>query len=148
MHFEGSLRLRAPRERVRVFLLDPREVLDCLAEPHVVQVIDPSHFQGETLMGVAFLRGTFRFTGEYLPVESPRALRVRFRGSGVGSELEAELSTDLSETDGDGNTTLRWSIDLALRGAAFALGDWLVRRTVDAKAASFFDMARHKLEAA
>lgn len=145
MHLEGTLRLRAPRERVRGFFTDPREVLNCFAEPHSIRVTDASHFEGETAMGVAFLRGTFRFTGEYLPVESRQEVRVRLRGSGVGSELEGELSTDMSETDG--HTVLHWSIDLVFRGAAAALGEWLIRRTVDARIASLFETARQRLEA-
>ena len=118
--------------------------MDCFLEPHTIEAVDATHFRGDAAVGIAFLRGTFHFAGEYLPVESSRQVRVRFRGHGMGSEVDAELGTELS-SDGR-HTEVRWTVELSLRGAARALGDWLVRRTVEEKIGTFFDMARHRLE--
>lgn len=146
MRFEGTARFRAPTERVHRLLSDPRVVMDCFLEPHKVEVVDATHFQGEAAVGIAFLRGTFRFIGEYLPVESSHRIRVRFHGSGMGSEVDAELGTELTRSSDGRYTQVGWTVNLALQGAARTLGDWLVRRTVEEKIGTFFDMARHRAE--
>lgn len=144
MHFEGELRVRAPYERVRLFFLDPRRVAENVKDPHSIEVMDVHHFRGEITTGISFIRGTFHITGEYVPPEPSRDLRVRLHGSGLGSELDATLSASL--LDGGDGTTVRWSVDITLGGAAGALGEWLVRKTVVAKITEFLDTVRRKLE--
>ena len=119
--------------------------MDCFLDPHTVEVVDASHFRGEASVGISFLRGKFRYAGEYLPFPSATGVKVRFHGSGMGSEVETELSADLSEVER--STHVQWSIELTLHGVARTLGDWLMRRTVEEKVDSFFDTARHRLEA-
>jgi uncharacterized protein len=144
MHTEGSFQVRRDRESVYAFFLDARRLVDCLDDPHTVQVEDETHFSGTITTGVAFIRGTFRMTGEYTVRETPGRVVAKLHGSGLGSGLDATISTLLDEANGV--TTVRWTADLTFSGPVASMGERIVRSTVDKKTQSLFDRARKELE--
>ncbi len=144
MKVEGSFPVRRDRESVFAFFTTPRELIGCLEDPYTVEVVDPTHFSGTVTTGVAFIRGTFRFSGEYRGLERPRRVVAALHGAGLGSGLDATLATDL-DVSNEG-TTVRWVADLAFSGPLATVGDRIVRSTVDKKTKGLFDRARLRLE--
>ncbi len=65
MHVEGQFTVRAAQAQVYAFFSDPRQLLDCLDDPHTVDTAQGDQFAGTITTGVAFIRGTFRFNGRY-----------------------------------------------------------------------------------
>ncbi len=144
MIVEGSFQVRRDRESVFAFFTDARELIGCLDDPHTVEVADRTHFSGTVTTGVAFIRGTFRFSGEYRGLERPSRVVAAIHGAGLGSGLDATLATGLDESNGV--TTVRWTADLAFSGPLATVGDRIVRSTVDKKTMGLFDRARQRLE--
>ncbi len=145
MIVEGSFQVRRDRESVFAFFTDARELIGCLDDPRTVEVADRTHFSGTVTTGVAFIRGTFRFSGEYRDLERPSRVVAAIHGAGLGSGLDATLATGLEESNGV--TTVRWTADLAFSGPLATVGDRIVRSTVDKKTMGLFDRARQRLEA-
>lgn len=144
MHVEGSFEVRRDRDSVFGFFFDARELLDCLDDPHTVEVVDPIHFRGTVTTGIAFIRGTFRMTGEYTESRRPEHLSAKLHGVGLGSGVDAVLTTDLTEVNG--STTVRWSADLTFSGPVASVGERVIRGTVDKKTQGLFENARRRLE--
>lgn len=144
MHVEGSFEVRRDQDTVYAFFTDARLLMDCLEDPHTVEVTDEWHFTGTVTTGVAFIRGTFRMNGEYTVRQSPDHVTAKIHGGGLGSGLDGVISTTLSEADGV--TTVRWTADLTLSGPIATLGERIVRSTIDKKTQSLFDHARQTLE--
>lgn len=145
MHAEGSFAVRRDRDSVFEFFTDARQLVDCLDDPHTVEVVDPTHFTGTVTTGVAFIRGTFRMSGEYVENRRPERVAAKLHGAGLGSGVDATISTDL--LDSDGATTVRWSADLKFSGPIASVGERVIRGTVDKKTQALFENARRRLEA-
>lgn len=145
MNVQGSFVVRRDRDAVFVFFTDARQLVDCLDDPHTVEVVDPTHFTGSVTTGVAFIRGTFRMTGEYVETRRPERVAAKLHGTGLGSGVDAMISTDLLESEG--STTVRWSADLKFSGPVASVGERLIRGTVDKKTQGLFENARRRLEA-
>jgi uncharacterized protein len=144
VHLEGSFEVHRDRETVFGFFTDARRLVDCLDDPHTVEVLDPTHFTGTITTGVAFIRGTFRMSGEYLETRRPETVTAKLHGTGLGSGVDATISTALSET-GVG-TTVRWAADLTFSGPVASVGERVIRGTVDKKTQGLFENARRRLE--
>ena len=144
MHVEGSFEVRRDRESVFAFFTDARQLVDCLDDPHTIEVPDETHFSGTITTGVAFIRGTFRLSGEYTARERPARVVAKLHGGGLGSGLDASISTTLEEASGA--TTVRWTADLTFSGPIASMGERVVRGTVDKKTQAMFERARQRLE--
>jgi uncharacterized protein len=144
MHVEGTFEVRRNRQSVYDFFIDVRRLVDCIDDPHTVTVADPTHFSGTVTTGVAFIRGTFRLTGEYTERNGPERVVARVHGGGLGSGLDATIATELEEADGV--TTVRWKADLTFSGPIASIGERVVRGTVDKKTQGLFERARQTLE--
>lgn len=145
MRVEGSFEVHRDRDSVFGFFMDARELVDCLDDPHTVDVVDATHFRGTVSTGIAFIRGTFRMTGEYVESRRPERLAAKLHGTGLGSGVDAVISTDLVEAGG--STTVRWSADLTFSGPVASVGERVIRGTVDKKTQGLFENARRRLEA-
>lgn len=144
MHFDGAFTVRRDRPAVFAFFSDARKLVDCLDDPHTIDVVDPSHFTGTVTTGVAFIRGTFRMAGEYTERVSPSRVVAKLHGSGLGSGVDAVIATDLE--DAGGGTTVRWSSEMTFSGPVASVGERVIRSTVDKKTQGLFERARQHLE--
>ncbi len=144
MHVEGNFALRCDRDRVFDFFTDPRRLLDCLDDPHGVEVTDATHFRGHVTTGVAFVRGTFQITGEFTERAPPARATVRLHGRGLGSGIDAYIMTEVTEDAG--LTTVRWNADLTFTGPVAVVGERVIRGTVEQKTRALFERARERIE--
>jgi len=144
MHVEGAFAVRRDRQSVYAFFTDARRLVDCVDDPHTVEVADATHFSGTVTTGVAFIRGTFRISGEYTERVGPERVVARLHGAGLGSGLDATITTELVEASG--TTGVRWKADLTFSGPIASIGERIVRGTVDKKTQGLFERARQTLE--
>lgn len=145
MHADGTFDVHRDRESVFAFFTNAADLVGCLDDPHTLEVVDPTHFTGTVTTGVAFIRGTFRMSGEYTQARRPDRVSAKIHATGLGSGLDAVLVTDLLD-GGGGSTTVRWSADLTFSGPVASLGERVIRGTVDKKAQALFENARRRLE--
>lgn len=146
MLVEGQFQVRAGPAQVSAFFSDVRQLLDCLDDPHTVDAVQGDQFSGTITTGVAFIRGKFRFEGQYTERTPGQRIVTKIRGSGLGSAVDATLSAGF--TPAGTGTTVAWKADIVLTGPAASLGERLIRSTIQKKASALFEKARQKLEAA
>ncbi len=144
MHVDGQFQVGAAPAQVFAFFSDPRQLLDCLDDPHTLDSVQGDQFSGTITTGVAFIRGKFRFDGQYMEKLPGQRISTKIRGSGLGNAVDATLSAALGAA-GPG-TTIAWQADITLTGQAASLAEHLIRSTIEKKAAGLFENARKKLE--
>lgn len=145
MQVEGSFAVQAPQDRVWSFFLNPKELSDCLQDPHTIEVVDENTFKGQMRTGVAFIRGTFNFSASVVERKPPEKARIKMHGSGMGSAFDIDSIIQLAEAGG--KTMVHWSADVAMSGTIASVGARLLKGTIDKKTNEFFENARKKLEA-
>jgi len=146
MRVEGTFAVRAPRERVWSFFLNPLELSTCIDDPHTIEVIDTDHFSGTIKAGVAFIKGTFTWSATIKDRVPPERAQIAVHGSGMGSAFDLVASLDFTEAQGV--TTAAWRADVIMSGTIASVGARLMQGTIDKKTNAFFENARKKLEAA
>jgi uncharacterized protein len=146
MKADGRFQVSATPPVVFAFFSDVKQLLDCLDDPHTVDSVQGDQFAGTITTGVAFIRGTFRFDGQYTEKTSAQRIRVKIRGSGMGNGVDATLGADL--TPAGSGTAIVWNADITLTGPAASLAEHLIRSTIQKKATAMFEKARVRLEAA
>jgi carbon monoxide dehydrogenase subunit G len=144
MEFEGSFTVRAPKDRVFSFFLDPYALSGCISDPHAFEVVDEDHFKGWVKAGVAFIKGTFTGSAAIVERTPPDRARITAHGAGMGSAFDVASTVELSEAGGA--TTVRWKADVVLNGTIASMGARLLKGTIDKKTNEFFENARKKLE--
>ena len=144
MHLEGSFTVRALRERVWLFFIDPYALASCIDDPHDIEVINDDYFKGWVRSGVAFMKGTFTGWARITEKNPPERGHVKAHGGGMGSGFDADSTIELTETDG--HTTVRWVADIVLSGTIASVGARLVQGVVDKKTNEFFENVRKRLE--
>jgi len=143
---EGAFSVRAPRERVWSFFIDPVQLQTCISDPHTITIVDENTFKGEIKTGIGFMKGTFTGSAQIVEKEPPKRARVKGHGGGMGSAFDVDSVVELSETGG--TTTVRWVADVILSGKIATMGARLLQGTIDKKTNEFFENARRKLETA
>jgi len=71
MHFEGTVQINAPRDKVWAFVIDPNQVGQCGPGVESIEVIDDSHFKATAKVGVGFISARFIVNMEFVDLEAP-----------------------------------------------------------------------------
>lgn len=146
MHFEGTVDISAPRERVWDFVSDPEKVSRCGPDVQRVDVIDPTHFKVVARAGVGPIRTTFALDVVFTELRAPDHASVHARGRAPGSAVEMTNTLDL--VDGpSGRTTLRWASDVTVSGMIASVGARLMQGAADKVTQQVFACIKEQLEA-
>ncbi len=146
LHFEGSLTIRAPREKVWTFLVDPHAVSRCLPDVQSLDLLDGGRFRAVVRVGVSFIKGNFTFEVAMLDLEAPRHARITGRGGGLGSAVDVNSGVDLADGEA-GTTRLDWTADVVVSGTIASVGGRLLNSTVEKKTGELFECLKAQLEA-
>ena len=72
MHFEGSVPINAPREKVWAFVIDPDQVGQCGPGVEKIEVVDATHFKATAKVGIGFISARFNVDMEFAEQQPPR----------------------------------------------------------------------------
>jgi len=147
MHFEGTVQINAPRDRVWAFVIDPNQVGQCGPGVETVEVIDDTHFKATAKVGVGFISARFVVNLEFVDLDAPNAATIKAHGQAPGSAVDADARMELSDADG-GGTTMDWSAEVNIAGTIASVGARLIEGTANKMIGQTFDCMRTKLEAA
>ncbi len=146
MHFEGTVDIGAPRDRVWAFVTDAEKVSRCGPDVQRVDVIDPTHFKVVARAGVGPIRTTFALDVVFTELGAPDHASVRARGQAPGSAVEMTNTFELA--DGmPGRTTLRWTSDVTVSGMIASVGARLMQGAADKITQQVFACIKEQLEA-
>ncbi len=146
LHFEGSLAITAPPEKVWAFLVDPQAVSRCLPDLQSLEVHEEGKFKAVVRVGVGFIKGNFAFDVALQELQPPRHATITGHGGGLGSAVDVRSSVDLAG-DGMGPTRLDWTADVVVSGTIASVGARVLSGTVEKKTGELFACLKTQLEA-
>jgi carbon monoxide dehydrogenase subunit G len=146
MHFEGMIRIEAPREKVWSFLTDPEAVAECAPGVEKVEVLTPHEkFRVVSAVGLGTLKARFTTDVEWLGLEPPRLAQMKFRGTAAGSAVDGATTMTLSEAE-KGTTELAWAAEVGLAGTLASVGSRLMAGVAKRMTDAFFVRVRKKIQ--
>jgi carbon monoxide dehydrogenase subunit G len=145
MHFEGTVQIAAPRDRVWAFVTDPNQVGQCGPGVESIDVIDDTHFKAKAKVGVGFISTRFVVNMEFAEMTPPDAATIKAHGQAPGSAVDATAQMRLADGDA-GGTTMDWSADVNISGTIASVGARLIEGTADKMIGQTFDCMKAKLE--
>jgi carbon monoxide dehydrogenase subunit G len=145
MHFEGTVDIAAPRERVWAFLIDPNQVGSCGPGVESIEVVDETHYRARAKVGVGFITARFAVEMEMADKTPPERAVIKARGQAPGSAVDAIAEMRLSGQT-DGPTTMTWTADVSISGTIASVGARLIEGTANKMIGQTFDCIRSRLE--
>jgi len=145
MQFSGTVDIRAPRDRVWAFLIDPNQVGSCGPGVESIEVIDDTHFKAKAKVGVGFISARFVVEMTMVELDEPTRAVIKAHGQAPGSAVDALATMNLKDGT-DGATTMDWSADVTISGTLASVGARLIEGTANKMIGQTFDCIRIKLE--
>jgi carbon monoxide dehydrogenase subunit G len=145
MKFDGTVEIRAPRERVWDFLMDPNQVGPCGPGVESIEVIDETHFKARAKVGIGFISARFVVDMEIAEREEPDRAVIKARGQAPGSAVDATATMRLRDGDA-GGTVMEWAADVMIGGTLASVGARMIEGTANKMSGQTFECIRTKLE--
>ncbi len=145
MHFQGSVPIKASRDKVWAFVTDPNQVGQCGPGVESIEVVDDTHFKAAAKVGIGFIRAKFNVNMEFAEQTPPDRALIKAHGQAPGSAVDATAEMNLSDGP-DGTTVMDWSADVNLSGTLASVGARLIEGTANKMIGQTFDCMRSKLE--
>ena len=145
MKFEGTVDIKAPRDRVWAFVSDPAQVASCGPGVESVEMVDDTHYKTIAKIGVGFISARFNGDIEIVEQAPPDRMVIKVHGQAPGSAADAVASMALRDGS-DGTTTMDYSADVNISGTLASVGARLIEGTANKLVAQTFDCIRAKLE--
>ena len=146
MKFEGTLEIRAPRDRVWAFLMDPNQVGSCGPGVESIEVVDETHFKAKAKVGIGFISARFNVEMEIAEREPPNRAVIKAHGQAPGSAVDGTATVTLRD-GADGGTAMDWAADVMIGGSLASVGARMIEGTANKMITQTFDCIRTKLEA-
>lgn len=146
MHFDGTVEINAPRDKVWAFLIDPNQVGSCGPGVESIEVVDDTHFKATAKVGVGFISARFVVNMEMAELAAPDRALIKAHGQAPGSAVDATATMHLSDAEA-GTTRMDWSADVTIAGTLASVGARLIEGTANKMIGQTFDCIRTKLEA-
>jgi uncharacterized protein len=147
MHFEGSVEIAAPRDKVWAFVIDPNQVGPCGPGVESIDVIDATHFKATAKVGVGFISARFVVELEMAELQPPERAVIKAHGQAPGSAVDATAEMRLGDRSAPGSTRMDWQADVIIAGTLASVGARLIEGTANKMIGQTFDCMRAKLEA-
>jgi len=91
MHLEGVTIIKAPRQKVWEFLIDPHQVSQCAPGVESVEIIEPNRkFRAVASIGLGSVKARFSGNAEFLELDAPNRAKIKGHGSAPGSASVAK----------------------------------------------------------
>ncbi len=146
MQFAGTIEIKADRETVWRFVVDPEQVATCGPGVESIDLIDATHFRAKAKVGVGFISAKFVVNLELVDTEEPIRAVIQARGQAPGSAVDALGAMHLSGPP-DGPTRMDWEANVDISGTLASVGARLIEGTANKMISQTFDCMRAKLEA-
>jgi carbon monoxide dehydrogenase subunit G len=145
MQFEGTVEIRAPRDRVWAFLMDPNEVGSCGPGVESIEVVDETHFKAKAKVGIGFISARFSVDLEIAETQPPDRALIRAHGQAPGSAVDGTATMTLRDGS-DGVTAMDWAADVMIGGSLASVGARMIEGTANKMIGQTFECIRTKLE--
>jgi carbon monoxide dehydrogenase subunit G len=145
MQFSGTVEIKADREKVWRFVIDPEQVGSCGPGVESIEQVDDTHFRAKAKVGIGFISARFVVNLAFEDTEEPIRAVISARGQAPGSAVDALGSMHLSGPP-EGPTTMDWDANVDISGSLATVGARLIEGTANKMIGQTFDCMRAKLE--
>lgn len=145
MRFDGTSEVKAPRDKVWDFIMNPKLVSQCFPGLQTLEILDAHRFNVTVDAGVSFIKGTFRVQSTLAESSPPSHARMVARGSGVAGSVDVDTTIDLEER-GAATTVMIWKADVLLGGLIAGVGSRLVAAATRKVTKELFERIRLRVE--
>jgi carbon monoxide dehydrogenase subunit G len=147
MHFEGTVTIDAPRNKVWEFLTDPNGVSQCVPGLESLEIITPKEkFRAIAAIGLGTVKARFKTDVEWVELDEPNRAKMKAHGTAPGSVMDTTSEMILSDGP-DGSTELQWSADVTIRGTIASLAARMMGSVTQKLTSAFFECVKKKIEA-
>jgi carbon monoxide dehydrogenase subunit G len=147
MQVQGSVSIKAPRERVWAFLTDPNAVGQCAPGLESMEIVRPDEaFKAVASVGFGSMKVRFTADVTWTELDEPDHAQMKAHATAPGSTVDASSSMDLSDGE-DGATQLDWSADINVQGTIASLASRLMGSMTQKMTADFFGCVKRQIEA-
>jgi carbon monoxide dehydrogenase subunit G len=146
MKFQGTEEIKAPRDRVWGFLMDPNEVGSCGPGVESIEIVDETHFKAKAKVGIGFISARFLVNMEFAEREPPNKAVIKAHGQAPGSAVDGTATMTLSD-GAEGGTVMDWVADVLISGSIASVGARMIEGTANKMIGQAFTCIREKLEA-
>jgi carbon monoxide dehydrogenase subunit G len=145
MHFEGTVDIAAPRDRVWAFVIDPNQVGQCGPGVESIEVVDDTHFKATAKVGIGFISARFKVDMTFVDLQAPDSATIKAHGQAPGSAVDGDAVMRLSDLP-DGGTRMDWAADVNIAGTLASVGARLIEGTATKMIGQTFDCMKTRLE--
>lgn len=147
MHFEGTVNIEAPRDRVWKFLTDAEFVSQCAPGVQEMEIIVPQEkYLAVAEVGFGSVKVVFKTDVEFLELNEPDYAQVKAHGDAPGGAVD--VTSEMRLSDGaNGTTDLKWTADIVVFGKIATFASRMMGSITRKLTARFFECAKAQIEA-
>ena len=145
MKFDGTVEIKAPRQRVWAFLMDPNKVGACGPGVESIEVVDETHSKAKAKVGIGFISANFTVDLEIAETQPPDRAVIKATGQAPGSAVYATATMVLRDGPA-ASTVMEWAAHVLIGGTMATVGARLIESTANKMIAETFDSIRSRLE--
>lgn len=145
MHFEGDFTTPSPRRRVFDLVTDPNQVARCMPGFKKLDVRSETEFDVVVGVGVAVIRGDILLHFKTVEREPPSRVKLLAHGTGLGSAMDVEMVTELSDGP-TGGTVMKWRAEATIGGQLGSVSQGLIRPSAERIIRDLFGCLGSKLK--
>lgn len=144
MHFEGVFTVSSPKEKVFAVVTDPNQMARCMPDLRKLEVKSADEFVAVVGTGISLVKGDISLHFRTLEKAPSDRAKIVAHGTGLGSAIDVEMVTELSDGDG-GGTTMKWAAEASVSGMLASLGQGMIKSQSERIIRQLFECLRSKL---
>jgi carbon monoxide dehydrogenase subunit G len=145
MLLKGSFTIKARRQAVWEFMVDPMAVGGCAPGVGGIEIVVPNQkFQAKVAAGFGGTLATFKTEVEFLELTPPTS--AKFRAHGVAPNGAVDATSDMTLVErGENETEVQWTADVVVVGVLASLASRLMEVITRRLTYEFFACMQNKL---
>ena len=145
MQLDGTVEIKAPRDRVWAFVSDPRQVGWCGPGVQSIEAVDATHFTAKASLKLGFFTTGLTVHLETLDTEPLERVVIRAVGQAQGTAVDATTTLRLTGPAA-GPTTVTFSAEVAISGSFAGVATRFLESGGEHQLGQPLDCIRAKLE--
>lgn len=147
MHYEGTVNILAPREKVWNYLTNAEFVAQCAPGVKEMEVVVPQEkYFAVAKIGFGSIVAVFKTDVEFQDMKEPEFATVKAHGDALDSAIDATSEMFLS--DGvNGSTELKWTADIVVVGKIASIASRMMGSVTKKLTNRFFECVKTQIEA-
>lgn len=146
MHFEGTFYVKASKDKLFNFLMDPSQISKCLPDLRKIDIKSSDDYTAVVRAGISFIRGDFTLHFTVAEKQAPIHAKLISHGTGIGSSVDLTTIMDLADSSG-GGTDMKWQAEVNVGGNLASVGQRLIGGQAEKIMKQLFDCIEHTVAA-